>query len=290
MKIMSFNCGLKRSLMCVILALSLGFLVNKCCEEANESTRWCRDMSTPVTVTFIGKPIFYQREYNNLRRELLLKSNNHADFCGISGGWLLIFNMVIDRSGSFPPLTTQDDYRKISDFQNKALMLTNNALFELRKHLAFKQLRFHCYKPGVRTFHVVTIANSTGESVVRYFTGQVEEFPKASGSFTRLPGDNSLLALHPADWGYENGRYKVGKWSHQGRKALRDHAAFIQYSAHWLLWHSRWECDDYNTPTPPVGTFWKIYVRWVFGYTIVSVWDILKELTWTPNDCTFSMC
>ena len=89
------------------------------------------------------------------------------------GSWLLIFNVVIDNSSSLPPIITQDDYRKIGDFQSKALILTNNALFELRKHLAFKQLRFHCYKPGVRTFHVATIANSTGESVIRYFTGQV---------------------------------------------------------------------------------------------------------------------
>ena len=181
----------------------------------------------------------------------------------ISGGWLLIFNVVIDRSGALPPLTPQDDYRKIGDFQSKALILTSNALFELRKHLAFRQLRFHCYKPGVRTFHVVTIANSTGDSVILYFTGQVEEFPEANGSFTRLPGDNSRLALRPADWGKEGDIYKVGKWSHQGTKALWNHAAFIQYEAHWLLASSRWECDDYNPkpPIPPVGTFWKIYVR-----------------------------
>ena len=173
-------------------------------------------------------------------------------------------------------------------------MLKNNALFELRKHLAFEQLRFHCYKPGVRTFHVVTIANSTGESVIRYFTGQVEEFPKASGSFTRLPGDNSHLAPRPADWGKEGPTYKVGKWSHQGMKSLWNCSAFIQNYAHWLLEPPRWECDDYNhkssAPIPPVGSFWKIYVRWVFVYTIVPVWDILKELTWTRNDCTFSLC
>ena len=168
---------------------------------------------------------------------------------------------MIDNNSSLPPITTQDDYRKIGDFQSKALILTNNALFELRKHLAFEQLRFHCYKPGVRTFHVATIANSTGESVIRYFTGQAEEFPKASGSFTRLPGDNSHLALRPADWGMEGGTYKVGKWSHQGRKALWDHAAFIAFSAHWHLEPPRWECDDYFPPTPPVGSFWKIYVR-----------------------------
>ena len=126
--------------------------------------------------------------------------------------------------------------------------------------------------------------------MIHYFTGQTEEFPQASGSFTRLPEDNSQLALSPADWGKEGGTYKVGKWSHQGKKALWDHVVLIQNEAHWLLESSRWECDDYNPPTPPVGSFWRIYVRWVFAYTIVSVWDILKELTWTRNDCTFSMC
>ena len=190
----------------------------------------------------------------------------------LSGGWLLIFNVVIDNNSSLPPITTQDDYRKIADFQSKALILTHKALFELRKHLAFKQLRFHCYKPGERTFHVATIANSTGEWVIRYLTGQTEELPKASGSFTRLPGDNSHLALRPTDWGYEKGSFKVGKWSQQGMKALWNHVAFIGATAHWLLEPPRWECDDfkYNSPnpTPPVGSFWKIYVRWVFAYTI----------------------
>ena len=101
--------------------------------------------------------------------------------------------------------------------------------------------------------------------MIRYFTRQTEEFPKASGSFTRLPGDNSKLALRPADWGHENGTDKVGKWSCEGRKAMWDHAAFIAHSTHWLLESSRdasrWECDDYFPPTPPVGSFWKIYVR-----------------------------
>ena len=169
---------------------------------------------------------------------------------------------MIDDSSSLPPIITQDDYRKIGDFQSKALILTNNALFELRKHLAFRQLRFHCYKPGVRTFHVVTIANSTGASVIRYFTGQVEELPKASGSFTRLPVDNSHLALDPAAWGYENGKFGAGKWSHQGIKAsLWDHVAWIGGIAHWVLRSPRWECDDSSFSTPPTGSFWKIYVR-----------------------------
>ena len=37
---------------------------------------------TLVTVVFIGKPIFYQRENNDLCRESLNRSNNHAHFLG----------------------------------------------------------------------------------------------------------------------------------------------------------------------------------------------------------------
>ena len=182
--------------------------------------------------------------------------------------------MVIDNNSSLPPITPQDDYRKIGDFQSKALMLTNNALFGLRKHLAFRQLRFHCYKPGVRTFHVATIANSTGESVIRYFTRQTQEFPKASGSFTRLPGDNSPLALRPADWGKEGGTFKVGKWSHEGKEVLWDCPAFIQNYAHWLLEPLRWECDDYKYKShSPCGEFLEnICSLSICLYYCISLW------------------
>ena len=42
-------------------------------------------MSTPVTVIFIGKPIFYQRENNDLCRESFTRSSNHADFLTFQG-------------------------------------------------------------------------------------------------------------------------------------------------------------------------------------------------------------
>ena len=52
-----------------------------------------------------------------------------------------------------------------------------NAVKELRKQLSFSQLRFHCSKQQGRTFHVTTVANSSGEAVVQYFSGQTAIFP-----------------------------------------------------------------------------------------------------------------
>ncbi|XP_068762294.1 uncharacterized protein [Montipora capricornis] len=188
-------------------------------------------------------------------------------FCDMTtneGGWLLVFNAVVEDSKSLPTIAAQDSYRKIDTFRSNALFLTNNALNELRKFVAFTQMRFHCHKPGKRTFHVATIINSTGEAVIQFFTGQTIQMPTSCGSFIPLPDDNSILAGECAKWGKENENFYVGKWSHQGYKELRTILAFIKNKAHWLILTTRWECDDYvwpSNPAPPAGSFWKIYVR-----------------------------
>ena len=46
------------------------------------------------------------------------------------------------------------------------MVLTKTAMNELRTHLSFTQLRFHCSKNNGRTFHVTTANNSAGEAVV----------------------------------------------------------------------------------------------------------------------------
>ena len=77
------------------------------------------------------------------------------------------------------------------------MVLQKSVMKELRRHLSFTQLRFHCRKKQGRTFHVVTASNSSGEAVVRYFSGQTDEQPDACGSFVRLTwDDNSKLARH----------------------------------------------------------------------------------------------
>ena len=89
--------------------------------------------------------------------------------------------------------------------------ITTKAVRDLRSHLNFTQLRFHCSKKQGRTFHVATVANSSGEAVVQYFSGQTNVVPASCGSFQKMHGDNSKLAAQCESWGYEN-RYYVGKW------------------------------------------------------------------------------
>ena len=74
-----------------------------------------------------------------------------ADSCLISGGWLLVSNVVIGGSSTFQ-LSLETSYRGISSFDNNKTFLTANAMLELRTHLSFTQMRFHCSKQQSRTF------------------------------------------------------------------------------------------------------------------------------------------
>ena len=108
----------------------------------------------------------------------------------ISGGWLLVSNIVI---GSTPPsqLPVKTSYRGITSDQ---MVLTKTAMNELRSVLSFTQVRFHCSKKNGRTFQVTTADNSTGEAVVHYLSGQMDVQPASCGAFVRMESDNSRLA------------------------------------------------------------------------------------------------
>ena len=112
-------------------------------------------------------------------------------------------------------------YRGIGSYHNNKTVLTKSAMKELWTHLSFTQLRFHCSKQQGRTFHVTTVANSTGEAVVQFFSGQSDVQPDACGSFVRMDDDNSKAAKVCQDWGEENGVKNVGKWSASGLNEAR---------------------------------------------------------------------
>ena len=95
------------------------------------------------------------------------------------------------------------------------MLLTKTAVNELQTHLPFTQMRFHCNKQQGRTFHVTTAANSSGEDVVQYFSGQMDVQPASCGSFVILNDDNSRLARACKRWGYEKGSPYVNKWGHE---------------------------------------------------------------------------
>lgn len=176
--------------------------------------------------------------------------------CLISGGWLLVSDVVID-SSSPPQLSVETSYRGIS---NSQMVLQKSAMSQLRTHLAFTQIRFHCKKN--RIFHVTTAKNSVGEAVVQYFSGQTDVQPASCDSYVRMDDDNSLLAGVCSRWGWDDA-YHVGKWGHRfGQERLYNQPAFVLFLHHWLTspGGSRWECDDYNVGVTP-GDFWKVYVR-----------------------------
>ena len=151
------------------------------------------------------------------------------------------------------PLPVKTSYRGISSDQ---MVLTKNAMKELRTHLPFTQLRFHCSKHQGRTFHVTTAANSSGEAVVQYFSGQTDVQPDSCGSFVRMENDNSRLAAECENWSNR-------KWSSAGEDEdrLYNGAAWVESAYHWVLGHhDRWECDDYLVGVSS-GDFWKVFVR-----------------------------
>ena len=110
---------------------------------------------------------------------------------------------------------------------------------------------------------MTTVANSTGEAVVQYFSGQTDVQPDACGSFVRMENDNSRLIGVCRQWGYNGVSDYTGKWGRiEDQDRLYNHAAHVAHLYHWLLdpGGSRWDCDDYHVGVSS-GDFWKVFVR-----------------------------
>ena len=162
-------------------------------------------------------------------------------------------------------LSVETSYRGIGSYHNNKTVLTKSAMKELWTHLSFTQMRFHCSKQQGRTFHVTTVANSTGEAVVQYFSGQTDVMPHSCHSFVTMDDDTSEAAKVCEDWGVEDQDKKyVGKWSRSGknRNRLYKYIVFVWHKYHWLIApvDGRVECDDFRGGVS-AGDFWKIYVR-----------------------------
>ena len=136
------------------------------------------------------------------------------------------------------------------------MVLTKTAMNELRTHLSFTQLRFYCSKNNGRTIHVTTAANSIGEAVVQYFSGQTDVQPASRGSYVRMENDNLYLGGDCKKW-------KNGKWGihNANENRLYNHVAYVYGTRRWLLSPpSVFECDDLLVGVT-TGDFWKVYVR-----------------------------
>ena len=160
---------------------------------------------------------------------------------------------MIDSSSSPSKLSVEASYRGVGSCHNNKTFLTKSAMNELWTHLSFTQLRFHCSKQQGRTFHVTTVANSTGEAVVQYFSGQTDDRPVACGSFFSMENDNSRLAGACCKW--QNRKWGWGS----GEDRLYFRAAYIPNGCKWAL-SDRYgsKCD---TDGVSAGDFWKVFVR-----------------------------
>lgn len=169
-------------------------------------------------------------------------------------------NFVMPNSTPPPEWTAEETYRGISNYQNNRMGVTTSALRKLKDHLSYTQVRFHCSKQQGRTFHVTTVANSTGEAVVEYISnGVIDKRPLACGSFQRMDDDNSHLSLKCHKW-------KRGRWGHPDKKfsslKMYDHLAYVPNSNHWMIVGGQWLCDDKRSNSViSSGDYWKVYVR-----------------------------
>lgn len=171
-------------------------------------------------------------------------------------------NFVIGNPSS-PQVKLETSFHGISGCLENNIFLRKTAVEELMTHMPFTQLRFHCSKVRGRTFHVTTAANSSGEAVVQYLSGQTNDKPDSCGSFVRMEDDNSKLAEMCDQWKGGKGQgIPLGKW---GEDSLYDHTVFVSFSGHWLLHSGRFECDDFSHEGKFVplssGDFWKVFVR-----------------------------
>ena len=166
-----------------------------------------------------------------------------------------------------PKVSVETSYRGIG---KSHMVLQKSAMKELRRHLSFTQLRFHCRKKQGRTFHVVTASNSSGEAVVQYFSGQTDEQPDACGSFVRVTlDDDSELAGICKDWGkLKSGELRVGKWGHgEDQERLYWYPVLKKNNQLRVQLHNvgdlrKMDCDDDSPPNVGTnGDFWRVFVR-----------------------------
>ena len=133
----------------------------------------------------------------------------------VSGGWLLISRFIMETLNSSNDSSTESDsYRTILQaYTSNNQYLLRSGFNQLKQDMGFTQIRFYCFKNATgRAFHIMTNEDTNGTKVVNFFTTS-DNIPVACGSFTRLPDDNSSLAVNCDKWGQPT----KNRWGHASK-------------------------------------------------------------------------
>ena len=184
--------------------------------------------------------------YSAIDLTVFLISNALSSCTYLSGGWLLISRFIMKTRHSLSDeKKTSNSYKAILpkySFNNQYLQ--RKGFNQLKQDMGFTQIRFYCFKKERgRVFHIMTKQDTKGANVVKFFTAS-NATPVACGSFTRLPDDNSSLAVNCGKWGYPN----KNRWGHSSfltedrifkRPFTWAYTRFYQFAS-----GSLYQCDD----------------------------------------------
>ncbi|KAL9987324.1 hypothetical protein ACROYT_G001609 [Oculina patagonica] len=178
------------------------------------------------------------------------------------GGWTLISRFIMkDQNSLLDTMKTSNSYREIlPNYNTNKQYLLQNGFNQLKRDMGFTQIRFYCFKktPG-RVFHIMTNKDTKGANVIKFFT-ESDTMPPACGSFTRLPDDNSFLAMNCDKWGYPSD----GRWGHSdyktNRRLFSRPVVWTDQRLFRMSGNGNYECDD-NGENVSLGDTWMVFVR-----------------------------
>ena len=156
--------------------------------------------------------------------------------------------------------TQSDSYKTVlPKYTSNKQYLLRNGFNQLKQDMGFTQIRFYCYKKETgRVFHIMTNNGVEGTNVAKFFTTS-NSVPVACGSFTRLPDDNSRLAVNCDKWGYPT----KNRWGHESmltNDRLYTRPLTLPYNSYYRLGGNVYQCDDI-ADNLSLNDMWQVFVR-----------------------------
>lgn len=159
-----------------------------------------------------------------------------------------------------PDSYLSDDLLSLNRTTTNFFTLSTRGLAELRRLINFTQIRVYCRKPSIqRIVHIATSLSPAGQAVVDYMTGQTDKRPASCNSYTVLSEDTSTISRKCGSW-FE-GAWGAKQDGSIFNARLYETTAYIFGTLHILPGYrgSRYECDDYQTPSKT--GIWMYFVR-----------------------------